>query len=68
MHILQNLRLILIYPLLKSLGELCVLNEVHDPRRNLYAPEDILYYTIKKRICQSPYVLMPKFMRGYVTK
>ena len=38
MHILQNLRLNLNYPLLRSLGELRMLNPIHDPRRNLYAP------------------------------
>ena len=61
-----NLRLILSYPLLRSLGELRVLNRLHDPRRNLYAPvlrfftgiRPLEYnnYTLKTRFCQSFFV------------
>ena len=46
------LRLILSYPFFKSLGELCVLNGLHSPRRNLYDPVGIANYTLLLPVCQ----------------
>ena len=49
------LRLILSCPFVKSLGELCVLNGLHSPRRNLYDPVGIANYTLLLPVCQHFY-------------